>query len=101
MQTGTHWFLILSYKPSSFLAKQNLYYAMLLKYAWGNKDSVFPGQERLAEDCGTSARTVWTAIKELEKNGFVTIIRRGLGKTNLYILHLRKVDTVENAPDSQ
>ena len=81
--------------------KAKLVYAMLLKYAWGNSNSVFPGQERLAEECGTSARTVWAAIKELEKNGFVTIIRRGLGKTNLYVLHLKKVDTKANSPDSQ
>ena len=82
--------------------KAKLVYAMLLSYAWGNKDSAFPGQERLAKDCGSSPRTVWAAIKELEKNGFVTVIRRGLGKTNVYILHLKMGITKGKAsPDSQ
>ncbi len=82
--------------------KAKLVYAMLLSYAWGNKDSAFPGQARLADDCGNSHRTVWAAIKELQKNGFITVIRRGLGKTNLYILHLKKGTTTANgSADSQ
>lgn len=82
--------------------KAKLVYAMLLSYAWGNKDSAFPGQVRLAEDCGNSHRTIWAAIKELERNGFITVIRRGLGKTNLYILHLKKGAAKANgSSDSQ
>jgi biotin operon repressor len=67
-----------------------LVYALLLSYAWGEKNSVFPGQEKLAEDCGCSLRTITTAIQELKNNKFVSILRRGQGKTNLYVLHFIK-----------
>ena len=70
--------------------KAKLVYAMLLSYAWGDKDAAFPGQERLAKDCGISTRTVWTAIRELEEIGFITVLRRGQGRTNKYFLHLKK-----------
>lgn len=66
-----------------------LVYSMLLSYAW-NKNAVFPGQDTLAKDCGVSNRTVIRAIKELEKQKFITIFRRGQGKTNLYLLHFKK-----------
>src|SRR5436190_13884474 len=58
-------------------------YAMFLSYAWHN-DSCFPGQERLAEDMGMSVSRVNEFIKSLESAGFIEIIRRGQGKTNLY-----------------
>lgn len=67
-----------------------LVYTMLLSYAWGSKDSSFPGQERLANDCGISARTVVRAIQELEAHRFLTVVRRGRGLTNLYVLHLKR-----------
>ena len=60
-------------------------YTMLLKYAWNN-NRCFPGQERLAKDMGVSRASANTYIKELEKKGFLAIIRRGQGKTNLYEL---------------
>jgi len=64
-----------------------LTYAMLLKYAWQN-DSCFPGQERLAKDMGVTDRSVRTYLQELEREQFITIKQRGLGKPNLYELHL-------------
>ena len=69
-------------------AYAKLVYTMLLSYAWGQKNSSFPGQERLAEDSGISLRTVVRTIKELESSQFLTIVRRGRGLTNLYVLHL-------------
>lgn len=66
-----------------------LVYAMLLSYAW-NKNAVFPGQERLARECGVSTRTVIRAIRELARSGFLTVIRRGQGATNVYILHFKR-----------
>jgi hypothetical protein len=60
-------------------------YSKLLSYAWNN-NHVFPGQERLAQDTGISLRTVVTTIKELSKTGYLEVTRRGLGKTNVYIL---------------
>jgi len=70
-------------------------YAQLLSYAWTN-DLCYPGQERMAEDIGTSQPTVHRAIKELQEHGWLEIERRGQGKTNIYILkyvvdkHLKK-----------
>src|SRR5438105_290079 len=64
-----------------------LAYAMLLKYAWDN-DACFPGQVKLATDMGAGERSVRTYLKELETAGLLEITQRGLGKTNLYRLHL-------------
>jgi hypothetical protein len=60
---------------------------MPLKYAWNN-DACFPGQLELAEDMGATDRSVRTYLKELETAEPLEIIQRGLGKTNLYRLHL-------------
>jgi len=64
-----------------------LAYAMLLKYAWSD-DSCFPGQLKLAEDMGAGERSIRSYLQELEKAGFLEVIQRGLGKTNIYRLHL-------------
>jgi biotin operon repressor len=63
-------------------------YAMFLSYAWNN-DSCFPGQERLAHDMGMSRTRVTEFIGELERAGFITIQRRGQGKTNIYTIHFK------------
>ena len=76
---------ILTKKDISVGAK--LAYAMLLKYAWG-EDACFPGQVKLAEDMGATDRSVRTYLKELETAEILEIKQRGLGKTNLYRLHL-------------
>ena len=76
---------ILTKKEISVGAK--LAYAMLLKYAWGD-DACFPGQLKLAEDMGAGERSVRTYLKELESADILEIKQRGLGKTNLYRLHL-------------
>jgi hypothetical protein len=65
-------------------------YAMILSYAWGNKNSSFPGQSKLAEDCGLGIATVKRAVKELKEKNFITVIQRGLGKTNVYVLHFKR-----------
>jgi DNA-binding transcriptional ArsR family regulator len=76
---------ILTNKELSVGAK--LAYAMLLKYAWSD-DACFPGQQKLADDIGAGERSVRTHLKELEDAGFLEVTQRGLGKTNLYRLHL-------------
>ncbi|MGE3244896.1 MAG: helix-turn-helix domain-containing protein [Beijerinckiaceae bacterium] len=76
---------VLTKKELSVGAK--LAYAMLLKYAWGDH-ACFPGQAKLAEDMGSGERSVRTYLKELETIGILEIKQRGLGKTNLYRLHL-------------
>lgn len=79
--------------PNFILTKRDisvgakLAYAMLLKYAWNN-DACFPGQVKLAEDMGATDRSVRTYLKELETAALLEITQRGLGKTNLYRLHL-------------
>jgi hypothetical protein len=64
-----------------------LAYAMLLKYAWDN-DACFPGQATLAKDMGAAERSIRTYLNELESVELLEIKQRGLGKTNLYRLHL-------------
>ena len=64
-----------------------LAYAMLLKYAWQD-DACYPGQIKLAQDMGATDRSVRTYLKELEAAELLEITQRGLGKTNLYRLHL-------------
>jgi hypothetical protein len=64
-----------------------LAYAMLIKYAWQD-DACFPGQTKLANDMGSGERSVRRYLDELEKRGFLEIVQRGLGKTNLYRLFL-------------
>jgi hypothetical protein len=76
---------ILTNKELSVGAK--LAYAMLLKYAWQD-DYCFPGQQKLATDMGAGERSIRTYLKELEGAGFLEVKQQGLGKTNLYRLHL-------------
>ena len=64
-----------------------LTYAMLLKYAWA-ETACFPGQQKLAEDMGAGERSVRTYLKELEAAKLLEVTQRGLGKTNLYRLHI-------------
>ena len=65
-----------------------LTYAMMLKYA-REKDDCFPGQQTLAEDMGSSERSVRSWLKELEESGLISIERRGQGRPNLYTVHLK------------
>ena len=74
---------LLNNKDLTAVAK--LVYAKLLSYAWNN-NLVFPGQETMAEDIGSSKSTVNRGIQELEEKGWLEIQRRGQGKTNLYVL---------------
>jgi biotin operon repressor len=77
---------ILEGKQISVGAK--LTYAMLLKYA-RELDECFPGQDRLAEDLGTTRQSVNTYIRELRQVGLISVERRGQGKPNLYTVHIK------------
>jgi biotin operon repressor len=77
---------ILESKAISVGAK--LTYAMLLKYA-RELDDCFPGQDRLAQDLGTTRQSVNSYIKDLRKAGLITVQRRGQGRPNLYTIHLK------------
>jgi hypothetical protein len=74
---------ILIEKDLSAYAK--LSYALLLSYAW-QKDSCFPGQERMAADLGVSDRYLRQALKELQEHNYISVERRGLNKTNVYTI---------------
>jgi len=79
--------------PNFILTKEDisvgakLVYAMLLKYAWYD-EGCFPGQIKLAQDMGAGERSIRTYLKELEAAALLEITQRGLGKTNLYKLHI-------------
>lgn len=79
---------VLSADSLSPLSK--LVYTMFLSYAWGQKRASFPGQERVAKDCGVSPRTVVRAVQELQEHGFLSVHRRGRGLTNVYVLHFKR-----------
>lgn len=78
--------VILTAKDLSGNAK--LVYAMLLKYAWSDS-YCFPGQERLAADLAISRDTANLCVSELSKKGYLKIIRRGQGKTNVYEVNIK------------
>ena len=75
---------VLKDRQLSFGAKT--VYGLLLSYAWNNNE-VFPGQDSIANDAGTSRKTVNKYIQELVKSGLVSIRQRGLGRTAIYTLH--------------
>ncbi len=74
---------VLRDKKLSFGAR--LAYAVLLSYAW-QEDQCFPGQERMAQDLGTSDRSVRTFLNELKDRGYITWKQQGLNKTNVYYI---------------
>ena len=74
---------ILTDKKLSAYAK--LSYALLLSYAW-QKDSCFPGQERMSNDLGVSRQYLSKALKELQDCNYISVERRGLNKTNVYTI---------------
>ena len=63
-----------------------LTYSMLLRYAWQN-DFCYPGQDTLGKAIGITDRQVRRHLTELIKIGYVSVHRRGLGKTNVYTLY--------------
>ena len=77
---------ILENKELSVGAK--LTYAMLLKYA-REQEECFPGQQRLAQDMGTTRQSANAYIGELRRRGFIAVKRRGQGRPNLYTVHLK------------
>jgi hypothetical protein len=72
---------LLSYKGIGPSAK--LCFARIAKYA-GTNEVCWPSQESLARDLGVSVRTVGTYISELERDGFLEVIQKGMGQSNHY-----------------
>ncbi len=75
-------FILTDSKLSSYA---KLSYALLLSYAW-QKDSCFPGQERMANDLGVSRQYLSKALNELQDSNYIKVERRGLNKTNIYTI---------------
>ena len=88
--------LILKNPTLSFGAK--LTYALLLSYAWQNP-SCFPGQSRLASDLGVSDRSIRQFLSELSPH-YISIKRRGLGKSNTYLIKQLKKSSPDRKPAS-
>src|SRR3990172_13112568 len=61
-------------------------YAQFLQYAW-HHDYCFPSQDLIAKNLGLTRSRITQFVKGLEIHGYLTIQRRGLGKTNWYTLH--------------
>ena len=61
-------------------------YAQFLQYAW-HHDYCFPSQDLIAKNLGLTRVRITQFVKGLEQKGYLTIQRRGLGKTNWYTLH--------------
>jgi biotin operon repressor len=70
---------------SNLSSNAKVVYAQLLAYAWSN-DRCYPGQERMAEDLGSTKSTVNRAVLELQATGWLDVERRGQGRTNIYVL---------------
>lgn len=60
-------------------------YALLLAFAWQN-DRCFPGQARLAAMMGITERYLRAAVGQLVRKRLIAVQRRGLGRTNLYVI---------------
>ena len=60
-------------------------FMLLLSYAW-QAGSCFPGQERLSRELGVGKRSIIRWLQELEEHKIIASRRRGLGKTNLYLI---------------
>jgi hypothetical protein len=61
-------------------------FGLLLSYAW-QRDDCYPGQDLLAADMGAGERSVRRYLQELEQANLVTVKQRGLGLTNVYVIH--------------
>jgi hypothetical protein len=81
---------ILRDKTLSFGAR--LTFAVLLSYAW-QEGSCFPGQQRMAQDLGTTDRSIRTFLGELKARGYVDWRQQGLHRPNIYyILDYKPID---------
>ncbi len=86
--------------PKQILYARNLsrdakvLYAVLLGYAW-QELKCFPGYARLCHDMMASENTVRKCMRELEAVSLLAQRRRGLGKTNIYLLRDIRTSKIE------
>jgi len=92
--------------PKQILYARNLtrdakvLYAVLLGYAW-QELKCFPGYSRLCHDMMASENTVRKCMRELEAINLLAQRRRGLGKTNIYLLRDIRTSKIEVQEPSQ
>jgi hypothetical protein len=72
---------LLSYRGIGPASK--LCFARIVKYC-GSAKTCWPSQEQLAEDLGVTVRSIGNYLAELEQDGFLEIIQRGLKQSNEY-----------------
>lgn len=83
---------------------------IIIDRAYGKKDRAWPSQETIAKSLGNSVsvRTIQRATDELcgdnpDNNRLFEKIRRGLGKTNVYVILFRDHEysyTLKDLPDA-
>src|SRR5262245_61663508 len=77
-------------------------FVALCSYAFGDKDTCFPGEKAIASQVGRSTRTVRRAIRGLEDRGLIQSKRRRVRETNIYTIPDRTImsSRTESAPDT-
>jgi hypothetical protein len=71
-------------------------YGLLLSYAWQD-GFCFPGQERLAGECGKGVKAIYRHTKELEAADLISVkhrpLHKGVNMTNVYTFKTLKPST--------
>lgn len=71
-------------------------YGLLLSYAWQD-GFCFPGQERLATECGKGVKAIYRHTKELEAADLISVkhrpLHKGVNMTNVYTFKILKPST--------
>ena len=82
-------------------SSDKIVFAVLANYQ-GDKESCWPGIQRLINDTGLVRQTVISSLKRLESAGYLTVKRQGRGKSNLYktSLYSRPVQPVQKIDHS-
>ncbi len=74
-----------------------LYHSYCSQKSMSKESSTFVSQQRLANDLGKSRSFATNASGELVRNGWISVIRRGQGKSNIVVLHYKKSQTIGKA----
>lgn len=82
-------------RDSSIIRPARFLYAMYDSFADNKLHFTFTGQERIAKALGLkSVVTVSRLTTILKEAGWITVIKRGLGKPNIIILHQSKNEVI-------
>ena len=70
--------------PREFTAGGSIAILMILTRMNNSTGMSFPGRETIAKDAGIGIKVAESAIKKAKEIGILFVVRRGMGKTNLY-----------------